>query len=292
YIYIEENITRQDALCWDLLIVVIHSVRQDSSAYSIWPTYMCNSQKLLSLSVPWCTTAAGAAAAATIAPDTVCQCARVLLRANFAPEPLFNIPPPTAAIPPAPLPSAAEINSLYTPTSHQHRRQVIHPRRSTGHYRPSSASSYASASVQNALPRSNNRNQLQSQQRGYSSRKEKNSPPAPPSTASPKFSESDNNKGSHTLHAVIDYDDYDEVLTSDVNGNGVTPIQGPILLKNGTVPVVPLYSYPVAKNGSFVQIPPRPAVARLVSEGTEASYTGKWVGLGFGRYMFPLIATK
>jgi hypothetical protein len=35
----------------------------------------------------------------------------------------------------------------------------------------------------------------------------------------------------------------------------VTPIQGPIFIKNGSVPVVPLYSYPVLKNGTFVQIP-------------------------------------
>ena len=35
----------------------------------------------------------------------------------------------------------------------------------------------------------------------------------------------------------------------------VTPIQGPIFIKNGTVPVVPLFSYPTLNNGSFVQIP-------------------------------------
>lgn len=35
----------------------------------------------------------------------------------------------------------------------------------------------------------------------------------------------------------------------------VTPIQGPIYLKNGTVPVVPLFHYPSFNNGSFVQIP-------------------------------------
>ncbi|KAJ6649106.1 Protein spaetzle 3, partial [Pseudolycoriella hygida] len=35
----------------------------------------------------------------------------------------------------------------------------------------------------------------------------------------------------------------------------VTPIQGPIFLKNGTVPVVPLFSYPTLNNGTFVQIP-------------------------------------
>lgn len=35
----------------------------------------------------------------------------------------------------------------------------------------------------------------------------------------------------------------------------VTPIQGPIFLKNGSVPVVPLFSYPKSNNGSFLQIP-------------------------------------
>lgn len=35
----------------------------------------------------------------------------------------------------------------------------------------------------------------------------------------------------------------------------VTPIQGPIFIKNGTVPVVPLFSYPSLNNGTFVQIP-------------------------------------
>lgn len=35
----------------------------------------------------------------------------------------------------------------------------------------------------------------------------------------------------------------------------VTPIQGPIFVKNGSVPVVPLFSYPTINNGSFIQIP-------------------------------------
>lgn len=35
----------------------------------------------------------------------------------------------------------------------------------------------------------------------------------------------------------------------------VTPIQGPIFLKNNSVPVVPLYSYPTVNNGTFMQIP-------------------------------------
>lgn len=33
----------------------------------------------------------------------------------------------------------------------------------------------------------------------------------------------------------------------------VTPIQGPIFIKNNSVPVVPLYAYP--NNGTFMQIP-------------------------------------
>lgn len=64
-----------------------------------------------------------------------------------------------------------------------------------------------------------------------------------------------------SVHAVLDYDDdgddnvddyYDENIPHDTR---VTPIQGPIYLKNGSVPVVPLYSYPQLQNGSFVQIP-------------------------------------
>jgi hypothetical protein len=37
----------------------------------------------------------------------------------------------------------------------------------------------------------------------------------------------------------------------------VTPIQGPIYLKNGSVPVVPLYSYPKIQNdtNTFMHIP-------------------------------------
>lgn len=59
------------------------------------------------------------------------------------------------------------------------------------------------------------------------------------------------------IHAVVDYDDdfgdyYDD---GEKSPPPVTPIQGPIFLKNGSVPVVPLYSYPVLNNGTFVQIP-------------------------------------
>ncbi|CAH1135200.1 unnamed protein product [Ceutorhynchus assimilis] len=55
------------------------------------------------------------------------------------------------------------------------------------------------------------------------------------------------------VHAVIDYDYDDEDEDGPVPP--VTPIQGPIFIKNGSVPVVPLYSHPVLNNGSFVQIP-------------------------------------
>lgn len=62
-----------------------------------------------------------------------------------------------------------------------------------------------------------------------------------------------------SVHAVLDYDDdfddyYDEDQEVPTNAH-VTPIQGPIFLKNGSVPVVPLYSYPQINNGTFVQIP-------------------------------------
>lgn len=51
----------------------------------------------------------------------------------------------------------------------------------------------------------------------------------------------------------IDSEDYyDENIPNNAR---VTPIQGPIFLKNGSVPVVPLYSYPQLNNGTFVQIP-------------------------------------
>ena len=64
-----------------------------------------------------------------------------------------------------------------------------------------------------------------------------------------------------TIHAVLDYDDdnfedyYDEENSGIPIDVHVTPIQGPILLKNGSVPVVPLYAYPQLNNGTLVQIP-------------------------------------
>ncbi|XP_044740566.1 protein spaetzle 3-like [Chrysoperla carnea] len=73
-----------------------------------------------------------------------------------------------------------------------------------------------------------------------------------------------------SIHPIIDYDEYE--YYDDDTGQPVpappkppappippplhvAPIQGPIFLKNGTVPVVPLYSYPILNNGTFVQIP-------------------------------------
>lgn len=63
-----------------------------------------------------------------------------------------------------------------------------------------------------------------------------------------------------SIHAVLDYDDdfddyYDDKDPEIPRDAHVTPIQGPIFLKNGSVPVVPLYSYPQLNNGTFVQIP-------------------------------------
>ncbi|XP_018048177.1 PREDICTED: uncharacterized protein LOC108687085 isoform X1 [Atta colombica] len=63
-----------------------------------------------------------------------------------------------------------------------------------------------------------------------------------------------------SVHAVLDYDndfdDYYDDEDHDIPMNThVTPIQGPIFLKNNTVPVIPLYSYPQLNNGTFVQIP-------------------------------------
>lgn len=63
-----------------------------------------------------------------------------------------------------------------------------------------------------------------------------------------------------SIHAVLDYDDdfedyYDDKDPEIPRDAHVTPIQGPIFLKNGSVPVVPLYSYPQLNNGTYVQIP-------------------------------------
>ncbi|XP_053610586.1 protein spaetzle 3 [Plodia interpunctella] len=71
--------------------------------------------------------------------------------------------------------------------------------------------------------------------------------------------ETGNAGGKTQLHAVLDYDDdyYDDIPGpgSDAESPAITPLQGPILLRNGTVPVVPLTSYPTVANGTFYQIP-------------------------------------
>ncbi|XP_041982245.1 protein spaetzle 3 isoform X2 [Aricia agestis] len=63
--------------------------------------------------------------------------------------------------------------------------------------------------------------------------------------------------GKTQLHAILDYDDdyYEDDNESDSGGPAVTPLQGPIFVRNGSVPVVPLTSYPTVNNGSFYQIP-------------------------------------
>lgn len=84
-----------------------------------------------------------------------------------------------------------------------------------------------------------------------------------PGPATPRYTRVNSGSGSKTsVHAVIDYDDdfsdedyYDDIADPRHHGPTVTPIQGPILIKNGSVPVVPLYSYPTVNNGSLVQIP-------------------------------------
>jgi hypothetical protein len=68
------------------------------------------------------------------------------------------------------------------------------------------------------------------------------------------------NLGKTSIHAVLDYDDDVEEENIDYyedtySHRAVTPIQGPIFLRNGSVPVVPLYGYQKVSNGSLLQIP-------------------------------------
>lgn len=76
--------------------------------------------------------------------------------------------------------------------------------------------------------------------------------PRPQQPPIPQFTRVTEDGAKTKVHAVIDYD-YEE--EDDEPLPPVTPIQGPIFIKNGSVPVVPLYSHPVLNNGSFVQIP-------------------------------------
>jgi hypothetical protein len=108
-----------------------------------------------------------------------------------------------------------------------------------------------------------------SQQSSSSSTKSSDYPSRPSGYTRIESSEYSNQPGTKTsLHAVLDYDDDFDDYTYDDDDVGnipssyqnahypaVTPIQGPIFIKNGSVPVVPLYSYPVLNNGTFVQIP-------------------------------------
>lgn len=87
-------------------------------------------------------------------------------------------------------------------------------------------------------------------------------PPLPvPTTARPQYTRVEGSSGSKTsVHAILDYDnDFEEYYDDDDSPhykyNHVTPIQGPITIKNNSVPVVPLYSYDTVNNGSLLQIP-------------------------------------
>ncbi|XP_055303890.1 protein spaetzle 3 [Sitodiplosis mosellana] len=74
----------------------------------------------------------------------------------------------------------------------------------------------------------------------------------------PTYTQVQAGHGSKTqVHAVLDYDNdeyYDEENV-DPKDPSLTPIQGPIFIKNGSVPVVPLFSYPTMNNGTFIRIP-------------------------------------
>ncbi|XP_021194508.2 protein spaetzle 3 [Helicoverpa armigera] len=84
-------------------------------------------------------------------------------------------------------------------------------------------------------------------------------PPVNPPERPRGFTKVEQNGGSGgktQLHAVLDYDeDYYDDPDPDSGQPSVTPLQGPILLRNGSVPVVPLTSYKTINNGSFYQIP-------------------------------------
>lgn len=90
--------------------------------------------------------------------------------------------------------------------------------------------------------------------------------PPPPAvhstTARPQYTRVEGSSGGKTsVHAILDYDnDFDEYYDEDeelphYKYNHVTPIQGPITIRNNSVPVVPLYSYDTVNNGSLLQIP-------------------------------------
>lgn len=96
--------------------------------------------------------------------------------------------------------------------------------------------------------------------RGHHTTPQSTPSPPPSSYGYPYGAPTDNNSGTTQVHHNIhsggpgdveyDYGEDDSPLVPPV-----TPIQGPIYVKNGSVPVVPLYSYPVLNNGTLVQIP-------------------------------------
>ncbi|XP_031627250.1 protein spaetzle 3 [Contarinia nasturtii] len=75
----------------------------------------------------------------------------------------------------------------------------------------------------------------------------------------PTYTQVQAGHGSKTqVHAVLDYDNdeyYDEENVDPKDPSPITPIQGPIFIKNSSVPVVPLFSYPTMNNGTFIRIP-------------------------------------
>lgn len=87
------------------------------------------------------------------------------------------------------------------------------------------------------------------------------SPPPVPTTSRPQYTRVESSSGSKTsVHAILDYDNdfeeyYDDEESPHYKYNHVTPIQGPITIRNNSVPVVPLYSYDTINNGSLLQIP-------------------------------------
>lgn len=91
--------------------------------------------------------------------------------------------------------------------------------------------------------------------------------------------------GKTSLHAVLDYDDEEEesldYYEETYSHGGVTPIQGPIFLRNGSVPVVPLYGYQKVSNGSLLQIPVS-AVFVLSLPPVAAAAAHPWVDVDLG----------
>ncbi|XP_011871972.1 PREDICTED: uncharacterized protein LOC105564301 [Vollenhovia emeryi] len=183
-------------------------------------------------------------------------------------------------------------NEPYAPPAkyHQHRRGQSTQQRSheiyTEHTSFSSQDSRYNPAYNQDFRRTQPRQQQQQQHEQQQQHQQMRPPPPPSSfqhqrTSEPvksRIEEQDNfperplgytrvNGGSSvgpgtktSVHAVLDYDDdfddyYDDEDQNVPANAHVTPIQGPIFLRNGSVPVVPLYSYPQLNNGTFVQIP-------------------------------------